>query len=162
MLFFCSFGSFLAGTGLVFMGPPPMVSYGPKNSTTMWIGQIISIIVNATGAGIGVIPTLPALKNAIPPEDREYKDDDIIGSVEAMIFGIGCIIGPVLGGILDQFYGFGITAASFGLAMISFSIGCFFFSLVTGRKQQGLTGGQTTSKDRLLSDDVPAYVALEE
>ena len=42
----------------------------------------------ATGSGMGCIPTLPAMKSVIPEKDREYSDDDIIGSTETCVYGI--------------------------------------------------------------------------
>ncbi|CAG0916519.1 unnamed protein product [Notodromas monacha] len=128
-----SSGLVVLGTILIFLGPSPWIPYLPD---TLW-SNVLCLGLMGTAIAWGLVPTFQLVLDAA--SDAGYKENistyGLVSGVWTSLYSLGEVLGPALGGLLMDNFGFGVTSTLFGITTIAVGIiiGCFATFCVNDR-----------------------------
>ncbi|KAI4464400.1 major facilitator superfamily [Holotrichia oblita] len=153
--------------GLLLLGPCP---YIPFIYTSVWL-NLVALSILGVSVALALLPTFQGvLKSAI-----EYGWSDslatysMVAGIWSCMYSLGEVIGPALGGVLLQYYGFPISASimaamTFILAVVTciyFCIKTYCYSSYTDSNDNGETTNGS-SNSYTSSESTPLLMSLEE
>jgi MFS family permease len=118
-------GKLLMGFAFILIGPSSYWGF----QENIWI-MLAGISLLGFAASFSIIPLMPIIMTEIKDKFKKNTSNyiDTASSLYNSSFGIGSIIGPMLGANLNSYYGFRVCADILG----HFAITLFFILLVAG------------------------------
>lgn len=120
-----SIGKLLMGISFILIGPSSYWGF----QENIWI-MLGGISLLGFSASFAIIPLMPIIMTEIKENFKKHTSNyiDTASSLYNSSFGIGSIIGPMLGAHLNAYFGFRVCADILG----HFSVAIFFILIVTG------------------------------
>ncbi|XP_065164358.1 MFS-type transporter SLC18B1-like isoform X2 [Atheta coriaria] len=161
-------GMFSCTVGLLLLGPCPLFTF---LSPSLWL-NIIALSILGISVSLSLLPTFQSvLSSAIEGGCSDSLSTySVVAGVWSCMYSLGEVLGPTLGGILQESYGFPVTSTI--MASVTFFLGimgCIFFSVKTKPKKLGysripssedLTDSWKSGLSRHSETEKPAYYSL--
>jgi len=110
----------VATVGLFLFGPSYYLKFPDKLSVLVGGGSLIGLAI-----ALIVVPLLSEIIEAVKSENKNYAESELndkASGIFATAQAIGCIIGPVLGGVLNDVIGYRRTCDVMGISSFTFVI----------------------------------------
>ncbi|GAV05745.1 hypothetical protein RvY_15826 [Ramazzottius varieornatus] len=134
-------GLLVSGVALLFLGPSPLIGKSLGIDNALWINLVCLAVLGAS-ISLAMIPTFEALLFA--SEEAGMAENigtyALVSGVWGSAYSLGEVMGPALGGYLDDMYGFPVCSTvmaslCFGAAIL-FGLYCLIDLLVIRYKQR--------------------------
>ncbi len=89
---------------LILVGPSQMLGFSLSSTTTM-----VGLCIMGLGVGMIIIPVLPDMIESAEDSYQGMDIDQLHNSISGLFIaaqGVGETLGPVLGSVFEEFYGF--------------------------------------------------------
>ena len=130
------FGTLICSLSYIFIGPYEGIGLPPR----LWI-TIVGLSLMGIGCAFTLVPSIPEfiyIGSEIYPDEKEGVGDMASGLYNSA-YSAGILIGPLVGGALDEKIGFGsaeglYSMVSFGILMLYVAFGDGYLGLIARRK----------------------------
>lgn len=149
-------GTLLVTLSSFLLGPEPVLNLP---FSIAW--PIFSLSILGTGCAICLLPAIPEfieLGVALVGEGEKEKVGDMASGLFNSAYSAGSFIGPILGGALDERFGFPRAESIMGLIdfgglAVYLSVGGAGMALLMRKKKRGDTCSQTMGTERVMEDE---------
>ncbi len=134
------FGTLICSISYIFIGPSESIGLPPR----LWL-TIVGLSLMGIGCALTLVPSIPEFINIgseIYPDEKEGVGDMAAGLYNSA-YSAGILIGPLVGGALDEKIGFGnaegvYSVMSFGILMLYVAFGDGYLGLIArGKDKKG-------------------------
>ncbi|XP_045472619.1 MFS-type transporter SLC18B1-like isoform X2 [Harmonia axyridis] len=141
-------GLFLSTVGLLLLGPCPYIPW-LERSNSLWL-IIVALCILGVSIALTLLPTFRGILTSAT--DAGHKESlatySVVAGVWSCLYSLGEVIGPFLGGVLQQHYGFPLMSTV--MAAITFSIA--LVTLLYYTTKRNINGEGNTSCDSGINE----------